>query len=207
MHVRAGAWGTGVVWKWLWRRQGLVGATMGYGPCARGEVAVTAVAVDTVPQRFKTKGKKGKKKKKLGASRRVLVSASTRRVFRTDTRTRAASTCLSREYSRVHLDRTTNYDYDNTPQVRRRSFELHELQPSPSSSHDYDTSNTGSNGARRRRRRNHDGPVSIDHDHDWAMPVDHDSDHGSIPIDYDNEEMPVDLRRRGDGQQQGRPRG
>ncbi|KAH9162910.1 hypothetical protein EDB89DRAFT_1913013 [Lactarius sanguifluus] len=87
------------------------------------------------------------------------------------------------------------------------SFELHELQPSPSSSHDYDTSNTGSNGARRRRRRNHDGPVSINHDYDRAMPVDHDSDHGSIPIDYDNEEMPVDLRRRGDGQQQGRPRG
>ncbi|KAH9165280.1 hypothetical protein EDB89DRAFT_2077003 [Lactarius sanguifluus] len=41
---------------------------------------------------------------------------------------------------------TTNYDYNNMPQVRRHSFELHELQPSPSSSHDYDTSN--SNGAR-----------------------------------------------------------
>ncbi|KAH9166672.1 hypothetical protein EDB89DRAFT_1910517 [Lactarius sanguifluus] len=27
---------------------------------------------------------------------------------------------------------TTNYDYDNTPQVRQRSFELHELQLSPS---------------------------------------------------------------------------
>ncbi|KAH9024095.1 hypothetical protein EDB85DRAFT_1894478 [Lactarius pseudohatsudake] len=27
---------------------------------------------------------------------------------------------------------TTNYDYDHTPQLRRRSFELHELQPSPS---------------------------------------------------------------------------
>ncbi|KAH9166665.1 hypothetical protein EDB89DRAFT_1910511 [Lactarius sanguifluus] len=134
------------------------------------------------------------------SQQRVLVTAVTCRVIAAPlppSITSSSSFELGlpscRRSSLIHLDRTTNYDYDNTPQVHRCSFELHELQPSPSSSHDYDTSNTGSNGARRRQRRNHDGPVSINHDHDWAMPVDDDSDHGSIPIDYDNEEMPVDL--------------
>ncbi|KAH9162803.1 hypothetical protein EDB89DRAFT_1910656 [Lactarius sanguifluus] len=43
---------------------------------------------------------------------------------------------------------------------------------------------------------------STDHD-DQAMPVDDDSDNGSMPVDYDNGSIPVDLRRWGDGQRQG----
>ncbi|KAH9174276.1 hypothetical protein EDB89DRAFT_2067940 [Lactarius sanguifluus] len=42
---------------------------------------------------------------------------------------------------------------------------------------------------------------STDHD-DQAMPVDDDSDNGSMPVDYDNGSIPVDLRRWGDGQRQ-----
>ncbi|KAH9051317.1 hypothetical protein EDB83DRAFT_2316810 [Lactarius deliciosus] len=89
------------------------------------------------------------------------------------------------------------------PQVPRCSCELHDLQ-SPTSSHDYDTSNTGSNRARQ-RRQNHMGQCPLTattgqclSTMTWTT--------GQHPLITTTGEIPINLQKRGDGQQQGRPR-